>query len=220
MARIRSIKPEYWTDEKAVEMSPLARLLFIGLWNFADDEGRMVYSPKRIKMQILPAESSDISELLGEIRGKSLVEVYEVDGIEYLQITNFKKHQKIDKRTASKLPSPPNPSESPRIPPTDQGREWIKEGKGKDTPPPSAAFVRFWDSYPRKKSKGHAERAWLKIKPDEQLAASIIAGVERAKTSADWLRDDGQFIPHPATWLNARGWEDELGGQNTTGEVI
>lgn len=134
MARIRSIKPETWTDEKMVEMSPLARLLFIGLWNFADDDGRMVYSPTRIKLQIIPADSCDISALLGEIRGKLLIQVYAVDGIEYLQIVNFSKHQKVDKRTASKYPSPPALSaESPRITPPDQGRDQGRD-QGKETP--------------------------------------------------------------------------------------
>ena len=73
----------------------------------------------------------------------------------------------------------------------------------------NGAFAEFWTAYPRKKSRGAAERAWLKIKPNEQLAGEIVASVERAKTSADWLRDDGRFIPHPATWLNAKGWLDE-----------
>lgn len=122
MARIRSIKPDFWTDEKVVELSPFARLLFIGLWNFVDDEGRMTYSPLSIKLKILPADSLNVSELLGEIRGKSLITVYAVDGIEYLQVNGFSTHQKIDKRTASKLPPPPNsPEKLPR-----KGRE----GKG------------------------------------------------------------------------------------------
>ena len=99
MARIRTIKPEFWTDEKIIELSPFARLLFIGLWNFADDEGRLVYSPVRLKLQILPADDQNISELFGEIRGKKLVEVYTVDNIEYLQINKFSNHQKIDRET-------------------------------------------------------------------------------------------------------------------------
>lgn len=144
MARIRTIKPEFWTDEKIVELSAYARLLFIGLWNFCDDSGRMVYSPKRIKMQVFPAESLDCSELLGEIRRESLIEVYVVDGVEYLSISGFDKHQKIDKRSASKLPPPPNSAESPRIPPTEwNGMEGNGvEGKGKEekhTPPANAA---------------------------------------------------------------------------------
>lgn len=129
MARIRSIKPEFWTDEKVVALSPLARLLFVGLWNFVDDEGRGEFSPTRLKMQILPADSADISELLGEIRGKELVQVYSVDAKEYFQVVGFTKHQKIDKRTRSKFPPPsPTSTEFPRIPSLDQG----KEGKGKD----------------------------------------------------------------------------------------
>jgi hypothetical protein len=129
MARIRTIKPEFWTDEKIVELSPYARLLFIGIWNFCDDDGRMVYSPKRLKMQIFPSDNVDCSELVGEIRGESLIKVYAVDNVEYLQVCGFEKHQKIDKRTASKLPSPPNSPESPRITPTEgKGMEGIKEG--------------------------------------------------------------------------------------------
>lgn len=129
MARIRTVKPEFWTDEKVVELSPMARLLFIGLWNFADDEGRMIYSPKRLKMQIFPADVCDLPALVGEIRGRNLVIVYNVKGCEYLQITGFSKHQKVDKRTASRLP-PPTSAEPPRLPPNFHPGSRIKEGKG------------------------------------------------------------------------------------------
>ena len=145
MARIRTIKPETWTDEKFVALSPLARLLFVGMWNFADDDGRMQYSPVTLKLQILPADSVEISELLDEIRRESMVLIYEVDGKWYLQIVNFGKHQKVDKRTPSKLPppppntqgAPPNPAESPRTVPTEgKGREGNgKEGKVPPPPP-------------------------------------------------------------------------------------
>lgn len=131
MARIRTIKPDFWTDEKVVELSAFARLLFIGLWNFADDEGRMVYSPKSIKMKIFPADSLDISELFGEIHRENMITIYVVDGVEYLQVNKFSEHQKIDKRSASKLPPPEDSTEFPRIPPTEgkgKGREGEKEG--------------------------------------------------------------------------------------------
>lgn len=132
MARIRTVKPEIWTDEKFVELSPLARLLFIGLWNFADDYGRMQYSPTRIKLQILPADSAEPSQLLDELRQKSLLVVYSIDGKEYLQINGWEEHQKIDKRSASKYPAPrnlpPNSAEPSREIALDQGREGTKEG--------------------------------------------------------------------------------------------
>lgn len=128
MARIRTIKPEFWVDEKIVELSPWARLLFIGLWNFCDDAGRMELKEKKIKMQIFPADEQNISELIGELRRESVVLTYTVEDKEYLQIINFDKHQKVDRRTESKLPPPPKSADFPRIPPTDQGREGIKEG--------------------------------------------------------------------------------------------
>jgi uncharacterized protein YdaU (DUF1376 family) len=74
----------------------------------------------------------------------------------------------------------------------------------------ASRFDEFWVSYPRKKSKGAAEKAWLKINPDEQLHDRILDAIEQAKTSEDWQSYGGKFIPYPASWLNARGWEDEL----------
>jgi hypothetical protein len=131
MSRIRTIKPDFWTDEKVVVLSPLARLLFIGLWNFVDDDGRAPYSPARLKMQILPADPADISELLGELRREGLIWVYEVDGKQYFHVTNFDRHQKIDHRSKSRHPPPPTPPESHRIPTTEgKGRE--REGKKKE----------------------------------------------------------------------------------------
>lgn len=71
------------------------------------------------------------------------------------------------------------------------------------------SFEVFWKAYPKKKSKGDAERAFKKVNPGEQLLTTMLATIERAKKSVDWQKDDGQYIPHPATWLNAKGWEDE-----------
>ena len=70
-------------------------------------------------------------------------------------------------------------------------------------------FDAFWSHYPRKRSKGQAERAWAKITPDAELFQAILDGLGRAKESDDWNKDNGQFIPYPATWLNSKGWEDE-----------
>lgn len=125
VARIRSIKPDFWTDEKIVFLSPWARLLFIGLWNFADDAGRMAYSPMRLKMQIFPNDSIEIHPLIEELNTAKLVTVYQ-NGTQVLQIVNFGKHQKIDTRTESRLP-PPGSTDSPQIPP-----EIPQEGKGVD----------------------------------------------------------------------------------------
>jgi HNH endonuclease len=90
------------------------------------------------------------------------------------------------------------------------GKKKEKEGAGeKEKGKGTNGFACFWDAYPKKKSKGQAEKAWLKIKPNEQLLATMLAKIEQARTSVEWTREGGQFIPHPATWLNAKGWEDE-----------
>ncbi len=140
MARIRSIKPETWSDEKFVELSPLARLLFMALWNFCDDFGRIQYSPRQIKLRCLPADCCDVSELIGEIRREKMVELYEVDNKQYLSVCNFQKHQKVDRRNPSKLPPPPNSPVLSRKNPPDQGRD--QGSRIKDlTPKSPSAFV-------------------------------------------------------------------------------
>lgn len=73
-------------------------------------------------------------------------------------------------------------------------------------------FSLFWNAYPKKKSKADAEKAFKKLKPDKQLLDTMLAALEEQKCSQDWKRDNGQFIPYPATWLNGRRWEDEAGG--------
>lgn len=215
MARIRTIKPEFWTDEKVVELSAFARLLFIGIWNFCDDEGRMVYSPKRIKMQIFPADNVDCSELLGEIRGASLINVYTVDGIEYLQVSGFEKHQKIDKRSASKLPSPQVSAESPRITPTegikDQGMEGIKEGNG-NTPAAAAKaakgeytdeFQKAWSAYPARpgSSKKDAFKAWSARLKNGVQPEIILAGIARYAAYCCAVGIEPNYIKQPETFF-------------------
>jgi hypothetical protein len=71
-------------------------------------------------------------------------------------------------------------------------------------------FVIFWEQYPRKVAKGAALKAWHKIKPDKSLLDRILDAIVRAKRSEQWKRDGGQYIPHPATWLNQGRWDDEL----------
>lgn len=80
-------------------------------------------------------------------------------------------------------------------------------------------FAEFWAAYPRKKSKATAERAWAKIRPGKELQAEILAALEQAKQSREWQKEDGQYIPYPASWLNARGWEDELEPPGLWGEA-
>lgn len=101
MARIRSIKPEFWTSEQVMECSPMARLLFIGIWNFCDDAGNHVASPRTIKANVLPGDDIDsttVQGLLDELYQNGLIDFYIVDSKRYLHVTGWH-HQRIDKPT-------------------------------------------------------------------------------------------------------------------------
>lgn len=71
-------------------------------------------------------------------------------------------------------------------------------------------FAAFWQQYPRKVAKPAAQKAWKRLKPSRQTLPLLMAALDRQKSSPDWLKDGGQFIPHPASWLNGRRWEDEI----------
>ena len=70
-------------------------------------------------------------------------------------------------------------------------------------------FSAFWNAYPNKKDTGKAAKAWDKLTVDEELLGKIQHGLAAAKVSRDWVKNGGEFIPYPASWLNARGWESE-----------
>ena len=71
-------------------------------------------------------------------------------------------------------------------------------------------FSMFWEMYPKKVSKPQAMTAWKKIKPDIKTVGNILTGLARWKACDQWTRDNGQYIPYPATWLNNRRWEDDV----------
>lgn len=101
-----------------------------------------------------------------------------------------------------------SPSEAPSKPLRSQKQEQKQEQNNSSASPDG--FAVFWSAYPKKKSKGDAEKAWKRIKPDAELRERINSSLEAMKASNDWTKEGGQFIPHPATWLNAKGWEDEI----------
>ena len=90
----------------------------------------------------------------------------------------------------------------------DKEKEKINNKVSKETY--AREFDVFWAAYPRHTGKQDAYKAFVKLKPDEALMQAILAGIEKQKQSAQWTKDGGQFIPHPATWLNGCRWEDEL----------
>lgn len=112
MARIRSVKPEFWEDEAIAILSRDARLLFIASWNFADDEGLLRWTPEYIKAQVFmyddDLEAADAQRLMDELGEAGLVHAYKGGKLQQRLgwIVNFHKHQKPNRPQPGKLPPP------------------------------------------------------------------------------------------------------------------
>lgn len=111
---------------------------------------------------------------------------------------------------------PPTPTPTPR------GIEAIashpERRSGVHRFPPG--FDEFWAAYPRKVGKDAAAKAFAKRRVGVGLLAQMLAAISTQKTGEQWRRDGGQFIPHPATWLNEGRWQDETPGVATFDAVF
>lgn len=151
MSRIRTIKPEFFVNDKLAELEhetglPV-RLAFIGLWCQADREGRFEWRPKRLKVQILPYDDIDFSRVLHALTTREFLVHYAENGHEYGWIPGFTEHQVVNnKERASTLPEPNenntltresrvSDAKVTRLPRVPQGREGNKEGNKKGGEP-------------------------------------------------------------------------------------
>lgn len=107
----------------------------------------------------------------------------------------------IKKQTESK------PKAKAKQPKREKEREEEKEREIENECYARDAFETFWKAYPRKVGKDAARRAFAKVKVPVE---TLVAAVEAQKASTQWTKDNGQFIPNPATWLNQGRWEDEV----------
>ena len=214
MARIRTIKPDFWRDEALASISPEACLLAIGLLNHCDDEGYFNANPKLVESDIFPLREmkTKTTVLLQELSKIGYLLVFQgSDGKTYGCIKNFEKHQVINKKTPSKIKHLCELQQ-------DYGSGAVvlpigKEGKGKEQAESrDSLFESFWSSYPKKAGKDAAKKAFEKRNPDQALTNKMIDAVRLQKQSDSWMKDGGQFIPHPATWLNQGRWMDEIEG--------
>lgn len=252
MGRIRSIKPEFPHSESMGNVSRDSRLTFIMLWTLADDSGRLRGSSRMLASLLFPYDDDapkKIDTWLGELEKEKCIDLYVVDGSHYVQIRNWRSHQKIDHATASKIP--PKPSDSRTLARIredsceDQGLDGIKEGIGmdqvkdtyaeppKDFPvePPavqtkpinrvrdeySEDFETWWKCYPRREAKGAAWKAWPKalatIQQVQDIAQpiAVLWLIEVTRKFAESPKGQGNFVPHPATFLNEKRFDDDTG---------
>ena len=232
MARIRTIKPEFWTSEQVAECSPTARLAFIGIWNFCDDRGIHPGSVKRLKMEVFPSDSiteTELQAMVRELLAAGLLHQYEVDGKDYWQVTGWEKHQKIEKPTyrhplpkageqAETSPPPPrvvvDKSESPR---PRNGME-SKGSKSMSGTPDATVILGYLN-----------DKAGRSYKPVKANLSLIVARLAEASTPeecravvdakvAAWQNDPKmrEYL-RPATLFNATKFANYVGELSSAG---
>lgn len=166
------IDPEFWSDEGIGVWSHTARLFYIGLWNFADDEGRFKAHNQLLKSQIFPYDNKiNIENLKKEVSSK--IQWYKTGDSQYGHLRNFLKHQRIDKPQPSKLPIPPPFCEYSQniqgiVPPNIKEEKRSKE-KGADAP--NAGI------YPFLKNKDFESLwiSWLEVRKQKKIPNTLRA---------------------------------------------
>lgn len=114
MARIRTVKPSFFTSLTVADLSVEARLTFIGLWTYVDDEGRGVDDPRLVRAAVWPLDDhrlDDVAGWLDELAEAGLIRRYTVDGRRFLVIHSWLEHQKVSHPAPSTLPPPPEHAE-------------------------------------------------------------------------------------------------------------
>jgi hypothetical protein len=225
MARTRDLRPEFFKNEGLAELPPLARLLFAGLWCFADREGRLEDRPKKLKIEILPYDDCDISALLIflENHSQQFIVRYSVENRNFIWIPNFKKHQS------------PHPKEAPSVLPEYQYIEGDIQSRGSQvasnpipsiasspsfpscTPTPIGGDVgfleNFWPSYPKREGvkvgKAECRSYWKSHNLDTKLQ-EILNGLSVWKMKDQWTRDNGRYVPDPIRFLRRKMWSAEI----------
>ena len=215
--RIRTIKPEFWQNEKLSSVSPDAALLAIGLLNYADDEGFFNANPALIKAAIFPIrQTADINTML----------IPELERIDYVQffndkenrnwgvVKNFRLHQVINKPKPSKirkmlqLPDEYR-SNTEQVP---VGREGKGTGTGKGTEPEEfknkenpffSNFKDFFAMYPIKINEQEARDAFYTV-PEDTTITEIMDGLKHYIKN----KPDAQEWLHPANWIKQARWKD------------
>lgn len=197
MSRIRTIKPEFWTSEQVMECSPLARLAFIGMWNFCDDQGVHPASAKTLKAEVFPADdisAASVEAMVCEMIEHGLVLAYEAQGKAWWYVTGWK-HQLIKNPSAPKYPPPESgspaekgPKTTPVLPQyypsTTVGEDPVKEGKGREIVKEGIKVKNNAAGHPEVEGR-HKPAASAAVRFD--AAAFLIEQGADPQTAADYL---------------------------------
>lgn len=218
MARIRTIKPEFFTSDDICGLTLAARLLYIGTWCEADREGRLEWKPRSFKRRYLPDDDVDIDALCAELIDAGLVVLY---GNDLAVIPTFGKHQHVNPREAASI-LPENDASSTRHPrvthasPRDSDAQVGREGKGRKGKE-HASTTRIKKT-PLAESFAISDRvkAWASEKGHSRLSEHLDAFKAKAKangyTYADWdaafmeaIRNDWAKLGNPPSSTAVNG---------------
>ena len=215
-------------------------LMLLAIADFADDDDGNAYPAVSTLAAKCRMQARNANRILATLRESGELEIRQNEGphgtnlyrvvlpaLPLSVLTGAVNSDRVSKRTATPVRTYQKPlsvlTDKPSVNHQEPSTHVIDAKKPHRSCSPSASgsaeddFAAFWKHYPKKVAKPQAIKAWNKVKPTGQTIADLMAGLERQKSSSDWLKDGGQFIPHPATWLNQRRWEDEPAG-NATGQ--
>lgn len=214
MARKRMIDPGFWADDKTIELAPVQRLLFIGMWNFADDAGVLKYSPKQIKAQIFPADNITADKLNDWLVKLHLIGLILLNKDKSLiKIKGWSNYQKINRPQPSKYVFEVYTEENSEhslnnhgtITPNRIEKNIIEKNKNIKV---QNDFEQFYNLYPRKVQKQRAVKAFNKLtKKEIKAVMDTLPGHIKNWSSKG---TEKEYIPHPASWINAKSWEDDI----------
>ena len=227
------IDPGYWSDDKVIELQPEQRLLFIGMWNFADDSGVLKNSPKQLKAQIFPADllvEYTIEKWLDGLYKIGLILLNKDKSL--IKIKGWTNYQKINRPQPSKYEFIEENHESfteqsqnvhGAITPNRREEKLIEknriETKGQKNllVQTDKEFEQFYKLYPRKIKPHRARKAFSGLTKKERALA--ISTLPNHITNWSINNTEMQHIPHPATWLNGKEWESVLETGTITSKV-
>lgn len=239
MARIRTIKPEFFTSLTIADLSLEARLTFAGLWTHADDEGRCVADARLIKAAIWPLDdrtSADVERDLKELTESSLITHYVVNGRSYFAVTNWREHQRINRPTASKFPTPPpdrgmartaDAPESSGFPPADTSTHGVVSEDSvsphgvvsEDSPPERNREQGKEQGSGKETATPSPARETLAPNPEDRTTSSrgtrIPAGFHATDDMIAWARKETPNVGHSETQAFVDYWTAESGAKAT-----
>ncbi|MGA3682506.1 helix-turn-helix domain-containing protein [Pseudomonas graminis] len=196
--------------------NPLRKLVLIKLADNAGDQGECWPSYQHIADQC-EIDRSTVRKHIKQLEAQGLVRIENREGpkgnstnLYFLTISGVgRKSTPVGPESPGVGPQPTG-GVGPESTRTSHSFEPVIEPKPLCTSDPLEGFDRFYKLYPRKQKRQAAEQAWKKLAPDADVQQQIITALAKQSTSIDWLKSGGQFIPHPASWLNGKRWEDEL----------